>query len=271
MVEGESSNARRRLKMQADLERMTQRMEESDAEGYVYSEEKEGNGSPNEEGSDETESEEEGEEVNQLVDKSEQEVTKMSHGEAEPQEEEEKLPMYQEHYNALFSMDFVETKYPHDDTMKAWIFEMWSWYSRTCNWQVFSHRMESYKELTWREEDGNLQAARDTLWFTYGEGNLWNIKEMNSKEYWATIAEEGRPLVQSMREKSSSLTWELSPSSHAQGMGRRSEEIGHTQETSCLSLSSCSPTRSRPTTLGKREGNLVLEGHHANLVQLESN
>ncbi|CAA7046744.1 unnamed protein product [Microthlaspi erraticum] len=42
-----------------------------------------------------------------------------------------------------------------------------------------------------REEDGNLQAARDTLWFSYGEGNLWNIKEMNSKEYWATIAEEG--------------------------------------------------------------------------------
>ncbi|CAA7051079.1 unnamed protein product [Microthlaspi erraticum] len=40
MVEGESSNAReRRLKMQADLERMNQRMEESDAEGYVYSEE----------------------------------------------------------------------------------------------------------------------------------------------------------------------------------------------------------------------------------------
>ncbi|CAA7049235.1 unnamed protein product [Microthlaspi erraticum] len=84
---------------------MDQRMEESDAEEYVYSEEQseserlreerrtkkrndpisseseqgefeigvnlvqeEGNGSPNEEGSDETESEEEGEEVNQLVD-----------------------------------------------------------------------------------------------------------------------------------------------------------------------------------------------------------
>ncbi|CAA7050254.1 unnamed protein product [Microthlaspi erraticum] len=31
-------------------------------------------------------------------------------------EEEDELPMYQEHYNALFSMDFVETKYPHDDT-----------------------------------------------------------------------------------------------------------------------------------------------------------
>ncbi|CAA7046837.1 unnamed protein product [Microthlaspi erraticum] len=59
MVEGESSNAReRRLKMQADLKRMDQRMEESDAEGYV---------------SDETESEEEGEEVNQLVDEDDQE------------------------------------------------------------------------------------------------------------------------------------------------------------------------------------------------------
>ncbi|CAA7015298.1 unnamed protein product [Microthlaspi erraticum] len=39
--------------------------------------------------------------------------------EAEPQEEEEELPMYQEHYNALFSMDFVETKYPQDDTMRT--------------------------------------------------------------------------------------------------------------------------------------------------------
>ncbi|CAA7024130.1 unnamed protein product [Microthlaspi erraticum] len=95
--------------MQADLEAMTQRMEESDAEGYVYSEEEseserlreerrtkkrndpisseseqgefeigvnlvqeEGDDSPNEEGSDDSESEEEGEEVNQLVDKSEQ-------------------------------------------------------------------------------------------------------------------------------------------------------------------------------------------------------
>ncbi|CAA7045070.1 unnamed protein product [Microthlaspi erraticum] len=35
------------------------------------------------------------------------------------QRREDELPMYQEHYDALFSMDFVETKYPHDDTMKA--------------------------------------------------------------------------------------------------------------------------------------------------------
>ncbi|CAA7014155.1 unnamed protein product [Microthlaspi erraticum] len=119
MVEGESSNAReRRLKMQADLERMTQRMEESDAEDMctlrkkseserlreerrtkkrndpISSEseqgefeigvnlvQEEGNGSPSEEGSDETESEEEGEEVNQLV----EEVSKSNQD--EPMEE----------------------------------------------------------------------------------------------------------------------------------------------------------------------------------------
>ncbi|CAA7021495.1 unnamed protein product [Microthlaspi erraticum] len=57
--------------------------------------------------------------------------------EEESEEEEDELPMYQEHYDALFSMDFVETKYPHDDTMKALgIFEMWSWSSRTCAGQV---------------------------------------------------------------------------------------------------------------------------------------
>ncbi|CAA7044054.1 unnamed protein product [Microthlaspi erraticum] len=39
MVEGESSNAmERRLKLQADLEGMNQRIEDSEAERYVYSE-----------------------------------------------------------------------------------------------------------------------------------------------------------------------------------------------------------------------------------------
>ncbi|CAA7039931.1 unnamed protein product [Microthlaspi erraticum] len=172
MVEGESSNAReRRLKMQADLEAMTQRMEESDAEEYVYSEEeseserlreerrtkkrndpiKDGDGSPSEEGSDESESEEEGEEVNQLVDESEQESNQDEPmEEAEPQEEEEELPMYQEHYNALFSMDFVETKYPQDDTMRTLgIFEDVELVLKNMQLaRFFSHRMESYKELT---------------------------------------------------------------------------------------------------------------------------
>ncbi|CAA7018080.1 unnamed protein product [Microthlaspi erraticum] len=122
MVEGESSNAReRRLKMQADLERMI-KDGRSDAEEYVYSEEE------SEKGSDETESEEEGEEVNQLVDESEQENQDEPWRRLSREQEEDELPMYQEHYNALFSMDFMETKYPHVDTMKALgIFEMWSW------------------------------------------------------------------------------------------------------------------------------------------------
>ncbi|CAA7059143.1 unnamed protein product [Microthlaspi erraticum] len=138
-------------------------MEESDAEEYVYSEEESeserlreerrtkkrndpisseseqgefeiGVNLVQEEGSDETESEEEGEEV-------------------EPQEEPRgggRTPMYQEHYNALFSMDFMETKYPHVDTMKALgIFEDVELVSRTCTWpSFFSYHMESYKELT---------------------------------------------------------------------------------------------------------------------------
>ncbi|CAA7050801.1 unnamed protein product [Microthlaspi erraticum] len=77
-------------------------------------------GSPIQGGSDENESEEEGEEVNRLVDESDQKGNQDEPmEEAEQQEEEEELPMYQEHYDALFSMDFVETKYPHDDTMRA--------------------------------------------------------------------------------------------------------------------------------------------------------
>ncbi|CAA7046745.1 unnamed protein product [Microthlaspi erraticum] len=95
MVEGESSNARREgLKMQADLEAMTQRMEESDAEEYVYSEEESESERLREERRTKkrndplvevmTESEEEGEEVNQLVDKSEQDSNQ-----DEPMEEAE--------------------------------------------------------------------------------------------------------------------------------------------------------------------------------------
>ncbi|CAA7040006.1 unnamed protein product [Microthlaspi erraticum] len=70
--------------------------------------------------------------------------------EAESEEEEHELPMYQEHYNALFSMDFVETKYPHDDTMRALgIFEDVELVLKNMRLgKFFSHRMESYKELT---------------------------------------------------------------------------------------------------------------------------
>ncbi|CAA7035433.1 unnamed protein product [Microthlaspi erraticum] len=94
---------------------------------------------------------EEGEEVSQEIDGSEHESNEhVPMEEVEPQEEEDELPMYQEHYNALFSMDFVETKYPHDDTLRALgIFENVELVLKNMRLaKFFSHRMESYKELT---------------------------------------------------------------------------------------------------------------------------
>ncbi|CAA7040008.1 unnamed protein product [Microthlaspi erraticum] len=143
-------------------------------------------------------SNEEGEEVNQEIEGSEHESNEnVPMEEAESEEEEHELPMYQEHYNALFSMDFVETKYPHDDTMRALgIFEDVELVLKNMRLgKFFSHRMESYKELTCdflasmrfhkygeldraeldlgmdnilgkrRKEGDHLQAAEDPLWF----------------------------------------------------------------------------------------------------------
>ncbi|CAA7016960.1 unnamed protein product [Microthlaspi erraticum] len=173
--------------------------------------------------SDESESEE-GEEVNQEVDESGHESNDdVPMEEVEPQQDEDELPMYQEHYNALFSMDFVETKYPHDKTMKALgIFKDVELVLKNMHLaQFFSHRMESYKELTceflasmrYHEYDELDRAELDQGWgwitflakgekkmvtlrqleilfgFTYGEGTHWDIKEDELQRVWATIAE----------------------------------------------------------------------------------
>ncbi|CAA7029272.1 unnamed protein product [Microthlaspi erraticum] len=70
---------------------------------------------------------EEGEEVNQEIEESEHESNENVPMEEGVRGREDELPMYQEHYNALFSMDFVETKYPHDDTMRLLgSLRMWS-------------------------------------------------------------------------------------------------------------------------------------------------
>ncbi|CAA7036922.1 unnamed protein product [Microthlaspi erraticum] len=70
--------------------------------------------------------------------------------------------MYQEHYNALFSMDFVETKYPHDDTMKALgIFEMWSWSQEHALGQVLLLPHGVYKELTCEFSFNEVQGCSD--------------------------------------------------------------------------------------------------------------
>ncbi|CAA7039087.1 unnamed protein product [Microthlaspi erraticum] len=116
--------------------------------------------------SEETESDEEGEEVNQLVDEDDQEGNQDEPmEEAEEEQEEDELPMYQEHYNALFSMDFVETKYPHDDTMRLGSLRMWSWCSRTCNWPSSSLTAWSLTRSSLEEElqRVGLQSLRGTL------------------------------------------------------------------------------------------------------------
>ncbi|CAA7020986.1 unnamed protein product [Microthlaspi erraticum] len=72
-------------------------------------------------------------------------------------------------------MDFVETKYPHDDTMKALgIFEDVELVLKNMRLaKFFSHRMESYKELTCSWRSFGFTMEREPL----------GIKEMSSKEY----------------------------------------------------------------------------------------
>ncbi|CAA7036926.1 unnamed protein product [Microthlaspi erraticum] len=54
--------------------------------------------------------------------------------EAESEQEEDELPMYQEHYNALFSMDFVRPSTHMMTHERSWIFEDVELVSRTCTW-----------------------------------------------------------------------------------------------------------------------------------------
>ncbi|CAA7044046.1 unnamed protein product [Microthlaspi erraticum] len=188
--------------------------------------------------------------------------------EAEPQEEEDELPMYQEHYNALFSMDFVETSthmMTHEDLGSL---RMWSWCSRTCAWKFFSHRMESYKELTCEFlASMRYTSSLRSVWVHYGEGTYGTSRKKNSKEYGLQSLKRVLFLkVQGCQIRSPVL--EICPQGSCQHllckeshwtinegevklldmgikpiisrtrMGRRSEEIGHTQGISCLSLSS---------------------------------
>ncbi|CAA7043557.1 unnamed protein product [Microthlaspi erraticum] len=236
-LESENERLREERRTKKRNDPISSESEEGEFEIGVNHGEEESDGSPSEEG----------EEVNQDIDEDNQDEPME---EAEPQEVEDELPMFQEHYNALFSMDFVETKYPHDDTMKALgIFKDVELVLKNMHLaKFFSHRMESYKELTCEL----LASMR----------NHWDIKENELQSVWATIAEgefsslrskaaqirspvlryvhkalptpslQGKQQGQSMKEKSSYLTWGLSPSSHAPGMERSSEEIEHTQETS---------------------------------------
>ncbi|CAA7027617.1 unnamed protein product [Microthlaspi erraticum] len=149
VVEGEVKQCkRRRLKMQADLEKDgSERMEDLMQRNDSPSEEevrrlrvkkKESEIGVNDQG-------EEGDDQEEMRGNQDEPME-----EAEEEQEEDELPMYQEHYNALFSMDFVETKHPHDDTMRdLGIFEDVELVLKNMQLgKFFSHRMESYKELT---------------------------------------------------------------------------------------------------------------------------
>ncbi|CAA7037645.1 unnamed protein product [Microthlaspi erraticum] len=120
--------------------------------------------------------------------------------------------------------------------------------------KFFSYRMESYKELTWREEKVTFRQLGDLFGFNYGEGTKWNFKE-ELQRVWATIADG---VYSSSRSKAAQirspvlryvhkalantffarkatgtinegelkfLDMGIKPISHAQAMARGSEEI----------------------------------------------
>ncbi|CAA7033790.1 unnamed protein product [Microthlaspi erraticum] len=106
--------------------------------------------------------------------------------------------MYQEHYNALFSMDFMETKYPHVDTMKALgIFEMWSWFSRTCTWPsssliTWNPTRSSLASFSFNEGEKRMVTFRQLgilFGFNYGEGYQVELQGKELQRVWATIAD----------------------------------------------------------------------------------
>ncbi|CAA7014718.1 unnamed protein product [Microthlaspi erraticum] len=153
--------------------------------------------------------------------------------EEESEEEEDELPMYQEHYDALFSMDFVETKYPHDDTMKALgIFEMWSWSSRTCTWP-------SSSLTAWSLQGAHFSIRSPVLRYVH--------------KALPTPSLQGRRLGQSNEGEVKLLDMGIKPIISRTRMGRRSGEIESMQGTSCLSLTSYSPTRPPPIALGFKQ------------------
>ncbi|CAA7044090.1 unnamed protein product [Microthlaspi erraticum] len=145
MVEGESSNAReRRLKMQADLEEDDQRMEESDAEDMSTLRRQ----SESERLREERRTKKRNDPLVVRMSKR----TKMSHGEVEKSKRRMSSPCTKS-TNALFSMDFMETKYPHVDTMKALgIFEDVELVSRTCTWP-------SSSLITWNPTRSSLASS----------------------------------------------------------------------------------------------------------------
>ncbi|CAA7023883.1 unnamed protein product [Microthlaspi erraticum] len=164
MLRGEGSHAAQGRKERAEAaRRMRERINEDEGEEFVRMKEEQRRKQKEESLSSESElgefeigvnvGREESDDSQGEQEEEFEEVADEPMEEAEqPQEEEEDddLPMFQENYNALFSMDFVEIKYPHDKTMKAlgMIKDVELVLKNMHLAKFFSHRMESYKELT---------------------------------------------------------------------------------------------------------------------------
>ncbi|CAA7051121.1 unnamed protein product [Microthlaspi erraticum] len=143
--------------------------------------------------------------------------------------------------------------------------------------KFFSHRMESYKELTCEflasmkhhEFDELDRAELDQGWGSKAARSEAQCLDMSQGSCQHLLCKESHWTINEGEVKL--LDMGIKPIISRTRMGRRSEEIGHTQGISCLSLSSSKPTRSQLTTLGtKEEGSLVLEGSsHQFFVQLE--
>ncbi|CAA7014898.1 unnamed protein product [Microthlaspi erraticum] len=141
--------------------------------------------------------------------------------------------MYQEHYNALFSMDFVETKYPHDDTMRALgIFE-------DVELVLKNMQLASSSLTAWSLQGAHLSKAAQirSPVLRYVHKALANT--FFARKATGTINEGEVKL----------LDMGIKPIISRTRDGKKIRGDRAHAGNSCLSLSSCSPTRPRLTTL----------------------
>ncbi|CAA7028449.1 unnamed protein product [Microthlaspi erraticum] len=198
MVEGESSNAReRRLKMQADLERMIRgwknlMQRDMSLRIGVNLVQEEGNGSPNEEGSDETESEEEGEEVNQLVDEDDKRGTKMSQWRRLRRSKRRRMSSPCTKSTTMLSSPWTLWR-PSTHMMtheRPWIFEDVELFDELDRAELD----QGWGYITFLAKGEKKMVTFRQLEILFGftmEKESGTSRKKNSKEYWATIAKMG--------------------------------------------------------------------------------
>ncbi|CAA7061372.1 unnamed protein product [Microthlaspi erraticum] len=162
---------------------------------------------------------------------------------------EDELPMYQEHYDALFSMDFVRPSTHMMTHEGLGIFEDVELVSRTCTWPSSCEFLASMRQLG------------DLVWVQLWRGNQVELQGKELQRVWATIADG---VYSSSRSKAAQirspvleicaqgtcqhllckegdrdnqrgelkfLDMGIKPFSHAQAMARGSGEIDLTQGT----------------------------------------